>query len=151
MPVKIVKSDVRVDVGVPIEEVYTDPAYGSVPFVVYRDGVKYAYSIRGSFNGRATVSPVELDSLTLKQLNMVGDREVSETARINPKATETCPACGVLMYEPIAVQQFMAGSISLPMQRELACSSGHKRCTNCWSDHVQTQVRERTQSCFCEY
>ena len=125
------------NVGLAIEDVYLDPAYREMdPFVIYRDGKRFTYSIR-SYNGQVGVYPVDFDPSTKL---LTDDQNVSPESHIRPKLTENCPICGERMHEPAGVHHFISGNLVEPKHRELHCNSGHKYCFSCWCDHLQAQI-----------
>eukprot|EP01038_Epipyxis_sp_PR26KG_P005568 gene5568-7691_t len=130
-------------VGIPVEEVYLDNAYKlNTPFIIIKDGKKFSYSIR-TINGKTGVFPTDYDP------GKALSPEISETSHISPKATESCQICNEMMHEPASVSNFLTGKLVDPAHREVQCSSGHKFCFSCWSDHLQARVIRENNGVGC--
>jgi hypothetical protein len=145
-----------IQVGIPIEDVYIEPSYGSIAsFAVFQNGVKKVFQFK-EMDGKMGVFPVDFDPTT----RFLDVPTISPNARENPKTTVPCKLCSQIMLEPVTVQQLLASSmvgcnathsmensnnmnnnIVEPMRREVSCSSGHKYCLSCWCDHVQTRSK----------
>lgn len=121
-----------------MEEIYFDPCYNNVPnFTIYIDGKKKVYNFQ-NYDGKVGVFPVDYDP-SFKYLD--SNQTFSETSHVKPKKTDPCPMCGKVMFEPTSIQHFLAGTLVEPLNREVHCSSGHKFCFSCWSDHAQLQLK----------
>lgn len=140
------KSKPDINVGIPVEEIYFDPSYASVPnFTIYVDGKKKVYSFQ-NYDGKVGVFPIDYDP-SFKYLD--SNHTFSETSHVKPKKTDPCPMCGKMMFEATSIQHFLAGTLVEPLHREMHCSSGHKFCFSCWSDFAQTQLkRENGSGCI---
>jgi hypothetical protein len=161
-----VLSDREVDtirVGLPVEDIFCDPSYLKVSqFSVYKDGARKSYSLQ-IFDGKVCVFPTGFDP-SLRYMDDPGALSSSATggassgsavsasatsgsgaqasintsiSHIKPKKTEPCQMCGEMMLEPASIIHFISGNIVEPFKREIRCSSGHKFCFSCWSDHTQ--------------
>jgi Holliday junction resolvasome RuvABC DNA-binding subunit len=136
-------------VGLAVEDVYCDPCYLKVPtFTIYKDGSKKSYSLQ-NYDGKVCVFPTGFDpslrymddfgaSNTQNTGPSSGGTAANNTANVKPKRTEPCSMCGEMMLEACSIVHFISGNIVEPFKREIRCSSGHKFCFNCWSDHAQS-------------
>eukprot|EP01037_Dinobryon_pediforme_P022668 gene22668-23895_t len=136
----------EINVGIPVEEIYFDPCYSNVPnFTIYIDGKKKVYHFQ-NYDGKVGVFPIDYDP-SFKYLD--SNQTFSETSHVKPKKTDPCPMCGKMMFEPTSIQHFLAGTLVEPLNRELHCSSGHKFCFSCWSDHAQAHLkRDNAMGCL---
>lgn len=136
---KISLSDKDTDtirVGLAVEDIYCDPCYLKVQtFTVYKDGARKSYSLQ-TYDGKVCVFPTGFDP-SLRYLDDFGNNPQNQQSNVKPKKTEPCALCGEMMLEPCSIIHFISGNIVEPFKREIRCSSGHKFCFNCWSDHAQ--------------
>lgn len=122
-------------VGLQVEDIYCDPSYMKVQtFTVFKDGVKKSYSLQ-TYDNKVCVFPTGFDP----SLRYMDDFNTNpQTSHIKPKKTELCSVCNEMMLESCSIIHYISGNIVEPFRREIRCSSGHKFCFNCWSDHAQT-------------
>lgn len=124
-------------VGLSIEDIYCDPCYLKVPnFSIYKDGARKSYSLQ-TFDGKVCVFPTGFDP-SLRYMDDFGSNTQNASSNVKPKKTEPCTICGEMMLEPASIVHFISGNIVEPFKREIKCSSGHKFCFNCWSEHAQS-------------
>lgn len=134
-----------INVGIPIEDVYLDPCYAQVQsFVVYQDGKKKVFNIQ-NVEGKTGVYPIDYDP----SYRFVDQHQnISENSHIKPKKTDPCLLCGETMLEAASIQHYIAGTLVESSRREIQCSSGHKYCYTCWSDHIQSLLKHDTLTCL---